>query len=98
MEKTRSIAFSDSVTIPEWVLVRQLDDEIVILDLSSENYFGLDEIGAAMWNEIAQADSLEDAYESLLIQYEVEPDTLRKDILDLLELLVERRLLELRVA
>lgn len=92
-----SIDFSNGVAIPEKVLVRQLDDEIVILDLASESYFGLDEVGTAMWNEMTNADSIEHAYQSLLEQYEVEPETLRADMQGLLQQLIEKQLLEVRV-
>lgn len=92
------IDFSNGVSVPEQVLVRQLDDEIVILDLASESYFGLDEVGTAMWNELTSAGSIEQAYEALLALYDVEPDTLRGDMTALLQQLVEKKLLEIRVS
>lgn len=91
------IDFSHGVAIPDKVLVRQLDDEIIILDLASESYFGLDEVGTAMWNEMTNADSIEHAYQLLLEQYDVEPETLRADMQGLLHQLLEKRLLEVCV-
>jgi hypothetical protein len=91
------IDFASRVVVPEQVLVRQLDDEIVILDLESESYFGLDEIGTAMWNELTAANSIEQAYKTLLNQYDVEPEVLRSDVQNLVQQLVEQKLLELHV-
>jgi hypothetical protein len=91
------IDFTSRVVVPEQVLVRQLDDEIVILDLESESYFGLDEMGTAMWNELTAANSIEQAYKTLLNQYDVEPEVLRSDVQNLVQQLVEQKLLELHV-
>ncbi len=90
------VDFVNGVFVPEQVLVRQLDDEIVILDLASESYFGLDEVGAAIWNEMTSAESIEHAYQALLAQYDVEPDVLREDMQALLQQLIEKQLLEVR--
>lgn len=98
MEVANLVDFSSTVVVPEQVLVRQLDDEIVILDLASETYFGLDEIGTEMWNQLIAAESVEHAYRSLLELYDVEPEVLRADMQDLLQQLIEKRLVELRSA
>lgn len=87
--------FNNRVKVPEQVLARQLDDEMVILDLRSETYFGLDEVGTAMWNAVTSASSIEQGYEFLLGQYDVEPQELRDDLRTLLLQLVEQRLLEI---
>jgi hypothetical protein len=92
------IDFASSVVVPEQVLVRQLDDEVVILDLASESYYGLDDVGTAMWNEVTSAVSIEQAYLTLLDQYNVDPETLRADLEALLQQLVEKQLVEVRGA
>lgn len=96
MKSMVSIDFSKGVIKSEQVLARQIEGEMVILDLTSEAYFGLDEVGTAMWNEMIQADSIELAYQSLLEQYDVEPETLRVDMQTLLQQLIEKQLLEFR--
>lgn len=91
------VDFSKRVVVPEQVLARQLDDEMVILDLKSEHYFGLDDVGTAMWNEVTQAESIERAYQQLLEQFDVEPETLRTDLNDLVQKLVDSQLLEFSI-
>lgn len=98
MNQLNALDFKIGVAVPEQVLVRQLDDEIVILDLASESYFGLDEVGTAMWNEVTAVESIEHAYQSLLEQFDVEPETLRTDLQALLQQLIEKKLLEVRAA
>jgi putative heme degradation protein len=81
------------VKIPEDVLIQNLGDESVLLSLESEQYFGLDSVGTAMWNALTTSDSVEAAYEKLLETYEVEPQQLRSDLERLLQQLVEHGLL-----
>ena len=87
--------FSERVTVPDDVLIRVLDGESVILNLDSESYFGLDEVGTRMWEVLTEASSIQAAYEQLLTEYEVEPAVLRADIDNLVGQLVESGLLNL---
>jgi hypothetical protein len=87
-----SISFSDRVRIPDDVLISHLQDESVILNLASERYFGLDDVGTRMLTVLSSSDSIEAAYESLLEEYEVEPQLLRQDLTSLIENLVQQGL------
>lgn len=75
-------------------MFRELEGESVILDLDSESYFGLDQIGTRMWQAVTAADSIEAAFDVLLEEYEVEADTLRTDLSELLDTLLARGLIE----
>jgi hypothetical protein len=79
--------------VPEGVLVRDLHGESVVLNLQTEKYFGLDEVGTRMWEVLTTADTIQAAYETLLVEYEVEPNLLRADMEKLISELVEHGLL-----
>jgi hypothetical protein len=87
--------FFQRVRIADDVLLRELDGESVLLDLNSERYYGLDEVGTRMWQLLAGSSSVEDAYQSLLKEYDVEPERLRQDMRDLLSELVDNGLIKL---
>jgi hypothetical protein len=89
------ISFSDKVTVPAQVLVRLLDKEAVLLNLETERYFGLDEIGTRMWQLLTAEPSVEFAYQKLLEEYDVDSATLRENLAELLEKLTENGLLTL---
>jgi len=40
-----SLVFTARLAVPSHVLVRQVENESVLLNLTSERYFGLDELG-----------------------------------------------------
>src|SRR5881628_2452195 len=77
------------ITRPEAVLVRQLGEESVLLNLESESYFGLDDVGTRMWDALTNTSSLEAAFEKLLAEYEVEPERLRSDLAVFVQRLAE---------
>jgi hypothetical protein len=90
-----AIAFTDRVTVPEDVLISGLQGESVILNLDSERYFGLDEVGTRMMSVLTTADSIQAAYETLLQEYDVEGEVLRQDMTAIIEKLVEQGLVEI---
>lgn len=89
-----STSFAQRVSIPDSVMFRELEGESVILDLGSDSYFGLDQIGTKMWQALTEADSIQAAYDVLLEEYEVEADTLRADLSELLDTLLARGLIK----
>ena len=84
------------VSIPSDTLINVLGSESEILSLKSERYFGLDEMGTRRWTVWTTSPSLQEAYDTLLSEYEVEPEILRKDMEDLLQKLVEQELVEIK--
>jgi hypothetical protein len=88
-----SIPFSDRVNIPDDVLISRLQEESVILNLDSERYFGLDEVGTRFLSVLTTSDSIEAAYQRLNDEYRVDGDVLRQDLLDLVENLINQGIL-----
>jgi len=95
---TQMIDLASRVVVPETVLHRQVDGATVLLNLKTESYLSLDEVGSRMWELFTTEPSLEAAYEKLLAEYAVEPDVLRRDIENLLNQLLEHGLVELKSA
>jgi len=88
------VTFSDRTAVPAHVLVRFLDRESVLLNLETEQYFGLDETGTRMWQLVTNASNIDAAYQELLAEFDVEPDLLRSNLTELLGRLVENGLLQ----
>jgi len=88
------ISFSDRVRIPADVLISHLQEESVILNLDSERYFGLDDVGTRILSVLTNSESIAAAYESLLAEYEVDARVLREDLLALVESLAQQGIVE----
>ena len=75
------------------VHARRFDDEIVILDLRAGTYMGLDEVGASIWSHITSGKSLAEVAAALIIEYDVDEERVRQDLISFVGTLVERNLL-----
>ena len=87
------LSFSDRVEVPKHVLVCFLEKESVLLNLEAEIYYGLDETGTRMWQLLTTAPNIENAYEQLLAEFDVEAELLRQNLSELLGRLVDKGLL-----
>jgi hypothetical protein len=85
---------TDKLAIPAHVMARQVDGEMVILDLESGTYYGLDPVGARAWALLAAGHTLDETCAALLEEYEVEPERLARDIRALADALAAQGLVE----
>jgi hypothetical protein len=90
----REISFSDRVRIPDDVLISRLQEESVILNLDSERYFGLDDVGTRILSVLTNSDSIEAAYELLLTEFDVDRAVLRADLLALVANLLQQGIVQ----
>ena len=89
------LSLTMQVSVPKNVLVRTFENESLLLNLDTESYYGLDEIGIRIWQALTQTENIQAAYESLLAEYDVDPVTLQRDLEAFIESLVQRGLMEL---
>jgi hypothetical protein len=84
----------DRLRVPDRVSFRRVRDEIALLDTETGVYFGLDEIGARMWELLAELGNLEAVAQRMEREYEVSAERLRHDLLRLAEDLGAKGLIE----
>ena len=87
---------SSRIIVPDDVVMREVAGEAVILNLNSEQYFSLDEVGTRMWLMLEQHETVEAAVDELLAEYDVERARLERDLIELIEKLAEHSLVEIR--
>jgi hypothetical protein len=81
------------IAISEDVLFQEVSGETVLLDLASEQYFGLDAVGTRVWQLIGEGATTAAVVDTLLGEYEVERATLAADVDELLARLAEAGLI-----
>lgn len=74
------MALEGRISTPDGVLFRVIAGEAVVLNLNSESYFGLDEVGTRLWAALTESPSIEAAHRALLEEFEVDADVLRADL------------------
>jgi hypothetical protein len=87
---------NNAFDIPIHVVARQIGGETVILNLESGTYFGLNAVGARIWELIGEGKSVNEVRSVMLAEFEVSEDVLDRDLERLLcdlrnhELLLQR--------
>ncbi len=84
--QTRVVASPDQI-------FSDLGGEIVILNVASGVYHGLDEVGARIWHLLQQPQTVEDIRRTIEAEYEVDPELCRQDVSALLQQLLEAGLI-----
>lgn len=71
------------------VLCQDVGGEVVLLDLASERYFGLDPVGTRIWSLLNQDQLLQQVLETLCVEYEASRELLQNDLLALVAQLAD---------
>jgi hypothetical protein len=82
------------LTLSEHAHHVRMDDQIIVADMRSGHYFGLDGVGARVWELLGQRATRNGIIDRLLAEYEVSRDVLERDVESLLRDLLDRRLVE----
>jgi len=80
-------------TVPDHVVPRKLEGELVLLDLSGGSYFGLDALGTRIWEHVEAGEPVEAIVADISGAYDVECETVEQDVRDLLSDLLENGLI-----
>ena len=96
MQKKNNLISDDlKIKQSDEILFQDIQGELIILNIKDECYLGLDESGTDMWNVLLNCNTTKDAYDQLLQEYEVEPTTLKKDLNNFINNLIENNLVKL---
>ncbi|MDD3775742.1 MAG: PqqD family protein [Sulfurovaceae bacterium] len=72
--------FNQKIIFLDTVFIQEVDDEIIVLDTNTENYFGLNKIGSVIWQTIKEKQVLDEVYKTLLERYDADAEVLRADL------------------
>jgi hypothetical protein len=71
-----------------------VDDERVVLDTDSEVYYGLNRVGAYLWKELEEPQTVEELVDSTAVEFDVVPAECRDDVQSFLTDLLEADLVK----
>lgn len=74
---------------------QEVGGETVLLDLQSESYFGLDEVGTRIWQLLQVNGDMVSIFNTILNEYDVDEEKLRQDLDDLIQKLLEEGLVSI---
>jgi Coenzyme PQQ synthesis protein D (PqqD) len=86
----------DSVVVQDTEPVAaRVDGDVVMLSEREGAYFGLNSVGSKIWDLIAEPRRIRDIRRLLAEQYEIDDDTLTRELTGFLEELLSRKLVRL---
>lgn len=74
------------------VVTREIGGEMVLMDLDSGNYFGLNAVGGHVWQAIEDGKTIAELCDQIEQAFDVSREQLQQDVLALAGELVERKL------
>jgi coenzyme PQQ synthesis protein D (PqqD) len=87
--QTTVIVSSQQVSCP-------LGDEAAVLNLKNSVYYGMNPVGATVWNLLKQPKTVAEIRDAIIEEYEVEEARCEQDLLTLLEQMRSEGLIEVR--
>jgi len=88
-----TLSLSTRFTLSEDQVSCDLAGEAVILNLKSGKYFGLNEVGARIWDLLKERRTPETILSVLVEEYEVDLEQCKQDLMELLHQLTEQGLI-----
>lgn len=79
------------------VLFQQIGNECVLLNMETEQYFGLDDVGARVWQIISEDGDTQKLVDTLKGEYDTDEGTLQHDLSQLFASLQKEALITLEV-
>ena len=73
-----------------------LGEEAVILNLKAGVYYGLNPVGARIWNLIQEPKTVREVRDAIVDEYDIDPDRCQRDLLALLQDLEAKDLIKVR--
>jgi hypothetical protein len=92
-EKSK-IDLQSVVVVTKQQLASSIGGETVILGLTAGRYYGVDGVGARVWEIIQKPALVSDIRDRVVAEYDVEPAACEADLLKLLEQMLEAQLVE----
>ncbi len=82
------------ITLSKNVFAQEIDEETIILDSETQEYFSINEIGKVIWSLIEEKKNLEEIKAEMLDMYEVPEEQIEKDLLNFIQALEQKGLIK----
>ncbi len=80
--------------ISKEVLSSRIDEEVVLMSMEADSYFGLDPIGSQVWELLSEKPAtLTELVQTLMEEYEIDEESCKRDVGNFLKEMSERKLI-----
>ena len=96
MPQNSDISISSIIIAEKDPVTSEMADEVAILDPKSGMYFGLDHVGARIWELIQEPIAVKDIRNTILSEYDVDVERCERDLFVLFREMSSKGLIEVR--
>lgn len=90
----KAASMGSTVVAAQDQVYSEIGGEVAILDLRGGTYYGLDAVGARVWDLVQEPRGIGEVRDALLAEYEVDAERCERDLLDLIRALEGEGLVE----
>ena len=83
------------ITIPDTLFSQEVDDETIVLDTNTQEYFNFSSFGKVIWDMLLEGSALQEIFDELNEFLEIDEKKLENDILTFVSSLEERNLIKI---
>ena len=76
----RTLSANSTVVAAKDQVSCEVADEAVILDVKAGIYYGLNSVGARIWDLIQEPSTVDQIRDAILQEYEIDPDSWERDL------------------
>lgn len=87
---------STVITVNKDYVYCNVEDEMVLLGMEDGIYYGLNPVGAFIWEQIIEPKTIDQVRNAILDEYEVEKGECERDLIDLLNELAEKGMIHIK--
>ena len=87
--------FEPNFSMGENACAEEIDGETELLNLDDEGYYGMDEVNTRILKALATTNTLDEAYRTLLDEYDVDASQLRRDINQLAQKIAKNGMIDI---
>ncbi len=85
---------STKVTVNKDYVYCNVEDEMVLLGMEDGIYYGLNQVGAFIWENIKEPKTIDNVRDAILAEYDVEKEECERDLFELLKEMTGKGLVE----
>jgi len=87
--------FNRQLALSEDTILQIINDEVILLNLATESYYALNNVGARMLQLLEKTESIQQVFNTLLTEFDVTPETLKMDMRSLINDMLGHGLVEI---
>jgi len=90
------LSLSKTLEVTKEAVHCSVEEEVVILSLKNGVYYGLNPVGAFIWNLIQKPKTLKEVRNAVLLEFEVDEEECMEDLYELIGELLKKNLIEVK--